>query len=96
MQLFEITLLLLVIVVVVVVLLQWARRLRVPYPAILDAALEELGRFSGATADAVRGEYAAARAAGPDPSRAATQYDNLRVLAVAAELHAAGATPSEG
>jgi hypothetical protein len=82
MQLFEITLLLLAIAVV---LLQAARRLRVPYPAMLDAALEELGRFSGATADAVRGEYAAARAAGPDPSRAATEYDNLRVLAVAAE-----------
>jgi CPA1 family monovalent cation:H+ antiporter len=53
--------------------------------AMLDAALEELGRFSGATADAVRGEYAAARAAGPDPSGAATEYDNLRMLAVAAE-----------
>jgi NhaP-type Na+/H+ or K+/H+ antiporter len=53
--------------------------------AMLDAALEELGRFPGETAGAVRGEYSAARAASADPSRAATDYDNLRMLAVAAE-----------
>jgi Na+/H+ antiporter len=53
--------------------------------AMLDAAMEELKRFSGETADAVRSEYAAARAAGPDPSGAAAQYDHLRTLAVAAE-----------
>jgi NhaP-type Na+/H+ or K+/H+ antiporter len=53
--------------------------------AMLDAALAELARFPGEAADAVRGEYAAARAAGADPSRAATAYDDLRMLAVAAE-----------
>jgi CPA1 family monovalent cation:H+ antiporter len=53
--------------------------------AMLDAAMQELARFSGETADAVRAEYAAARATGPDSSGAATQYDQLRTLAVAAE-----------
>jgi NhaP-type Na+/H+ or K+/H+ antiporter len=53
--------------------------------AMLDAALAELARHSGETADAVRSEYGAARAAGADPSRAATEYDNLRMLAVTAE-----------
>ena len=53
--------------------------------AMLDAALAELTRFSGATADAVRSEYSAVRAAGADPSRVATEYDDLRMLAVAAE-----------
>jgi NhaP-type Na+/H+ or K+/H+ antiporter len=53
--------------------------------AMLDAALAELARYSGETADAVRGEYSAVRAAGADPSRVATEYDDLRMLAVTAE-----------
>jgi NhaP-type Na+/H+ or K+/H+ antiporter len=53
--------------------------------AMLDAALAELAGFSGQTADAVRAEYRAARAASADPSRPATAYDSLRSLAVAAE-----------
>jgi Na+/H+ antiporter len=53
--------------------------------AMLEAALAELEGFSGQTADAVRAEYRAARAASADPSRPATAYDSLRALAVAAE-----------
>jgi Na+/H+ antiporter len=54
--------------------------------AMLDAALAELAGHSGEAADAVRGEYRAARAAGSsDPTRPVTQYDELRTLAIAAE-----------
>jgi CPA1 family monovalent cation:H+ antiporter len=54
--------------------------------AMLDAALAELAGYSGEAADAVRGEYGAARAASSsDPTRPVTQYDNLRMLAIAAE-----------
>ena len=54
--------------------------------AMLDAALAELAGYSGEAADAVRGEYRAARAASSsDPARPATQYDNLRMAAIAAE-----------
>jgi Na+/H+ antiporter len=53
--------------------------------AMLDAALQALAAYSGETAEAVRGEYNAARAAGADSSHRATAYDSLRVLAVAAE-----------
>jgi CPA1 family monovalent cation:H+ antiporter len=55
--------------------------------AMLDAALTELAGHSGTAADAVRGEYIAARAASSsgDPTRPVTQYDNVRVLAIAAE-----------
>jgi Na+/H+ antiporter len=53
--------------------------------AMLDAALKELAAFSGEPADAVRGEYRAARAADAAPILAATEYDNLRLLAIAAE-----------
>jgi CPA1 family monovalent cation:H+ antiporter len=53
--------------------------------AMLDAALTELSGFSGGPADAVRGEYGAARAAGAAPDRAATAYDELRMIAIAAE-----------
>jgi NhaP-type Na+/H+ or K+/H+ antiporter len=53
--------------------------------AMLDAALQELAGFSGGPAEAVRGEYGAARAAGTAPIRSATAYDDLRLLAIAAE-----------
>jgi Na+/H+ antiporter len=53
--------------------------------AMLDAALQELAGFSGGPAEAVRGEYGAARAAGAAPIRSATAYDELRLLAIAAE-----------
>jgi len=54
--------------------------------AMLDAALAELAGYSGEAADAVRGEYREARAASSsDPTRPVTQYDELRVLAIAAE-----------
>ena len=53
--------------------------------AMLDAALGELKGHTGEAADAVRGEYGAARVAGGDPTRSATDYDNLRMLAIAAE-----------
>ena len=55
--------------------------------AMLDAALTELAGHSGTAADAVRGEYIAARAASSsgDPNRPVTRYDNVRVLAIAAE-----------
>jgi Na+/H+ antiporter len=52
--------------------------------AMLDAALAELAGYSGETADAVRAEYGAARAASGDPSRPATAYDSLRTVAIAA------------
>jgi Na+/H+ antiporter len=54
--------------------------------AMLDAALAELAIYSGEAADAVRGEYGAARAASSsDPTRPVTQYDDLRMRAIAAE-----------
>jgi CPA1 family monovalent cation:H+ antiporter len=53
--------------------------------AMLDAALSELANRSGSTAQAVRAEYAAARAASIDSSHPTTQYDDLRLLAIAAE-----------
>jgi Na+/H+ antiporter len=53
--------------------------------AMLDAALSELKGHTGEAADAVRREYAAARTAGGDPTRSATEYDDLRMLAIAAE-----------
>jgi CPA1 family monovalent cation:H+ antiporter len=53
--------------------------------AMLDAALAELAPVSGETARAVRIEYAAARDASVDSSRPATQYDELRLRAIAAE-----------
>jgi len=53
--------------------------------AMLDAALNELEGYTGEAADALRGEYRAARLAGGDPARPATQYDDLRMLAVAAQ-----------
>ncbi len=54
--------------------------------AMLDAALAELAGYSGEAADAVRGEYREARAASSsDPTRPVTQYDGLRMLAIAAE-----------
>ncbi len=54
--------------------------------AMLDAALAELAGHSGEAADAVRGEYREARAASSsDPTRPVTQYDGLRMLAIAAE-----------
>jgi Na+/H+ antiporter len=54
--------------------------------AMLDAALAELAGYSGEAADAVRGEYGAARAASSGgPAGPMTQYDNLRMLAIAAE-----------
>jgi len=53
--------------------------------AMLDAALTELEGYTGEAAEALRGEYAAARTASSNPARPATQYDDLRMLAVAAE-----------
>jgi NhaP-type Na+/H+ or K+/H+ antiporter len=53
--------------------------------AMLDAALGELAGYSGEIADAVRGEYGAARTASAEPSRAATPYDALRMRAIGAE-----------
>jgi CPA1 family monovalent cation:H+ antiporter len=53
--------------------------------AMHDAALKELAAFSGEPADAVRGEYRAARAADATPIRAATAYDEMRLHAIAAE-----------
>ena len=52
---------------------------------MLDAALSELTPSSGATAEAVRAEYAAARAASTDSSRPTTDYDELRLRAIGAE-----------
>jgi CPA1 family monovalent cation:H+ antiporter len=54
--------------------------------AMLDAALKELASHSGEAADAMRGEYGAARvASSSDLTRPVTQYDELRMLAIAAE-----------
>jgi Na+/H+ antiporter len=54
--------------------------------AMLGAALQELAGYSGEAADAVRGEYGAAHAAGSSGlTRSVTQYDDLRMLAIAAE-----------
>jgi CPA1 family monovalent cation:H+ antiporter len=53
--------------------------------AMLDAALKELEGRAGGVADAVRAEYSAARAASTDSNRPATQYDELRLQAIAAE-----------
>jgi NhaP-type Na+/H+ or K+/H+ antiporter len=53
--------------------------------AMLDAALQALAGISGGPAEAVRGEYGAARAAGAAPIRSATAYDDLRLQAIAAE-----------
>jgi Na+/H+ antiporter len=58
--------------------------------AMLDAALAELAGYSGETADAVRAEYGAARAASADPSRPATAYDSLRSVAIIAERRLLG------
>lgn len=53
--------------------------------AMLDAALAELKGRSGASADAVRNEYAAARAANVGATKPPTEYDDLRLLGLAAE-----------
>jgi NhaP-type Na+/H+ or K+/H+ antiporter len=53
--------------------------------AMLDAAVAELSGQTGETADAVRAEYSAVRAASVDSSRPAAHYDELRLLAIAAE-----------
>jgi CPA1 family monovalent cation:H+ antiporter len=53
--------------------------------AMLGAALNELAGHSGAAADAVRAEYGAARAASTGSCRPLTDYDELRLLAIAAE-----------
>jgi NhaP-type Na+/H+ or K+/H+ antiporter len=53
--------------------------------AMLDAAVAELRGRSGASADAVRNEYAAVRAANVGSAKPPTEYDDLRLLALAAE-----------
>jgi Na+/H+ antiporter len=53
--------------------------------AMLDAALAELAEAASQAAEAVRGEYAAARAGNFDRSSPNTAYDNLRLQAIAAE-----------
>ena len=53
--------------------------------AMLDAALAELRGRSGASADAVRNEYAAARAASVGSTKPPTEHDDLRLLGLAAE-----------
>jgi CPA1 family monovalent cation:H+ antiporter len=53
--------------------------------AMLDAALTELAGYTGAAADAVRAEYRVARTGSVDSSRPATEYDELRLVAIAAE-----------
>jgi CPA1 family monovalent cation:H+ antiporter len=53
--------------------------------AMLDAAVGELSGRSGASADAVRNEYAAVRAANVGSAKPPTEYDHLRLLALAAE-----------
>jgi Na+/H+ antiporter len=57
----------------------WARN------AMLDAALAELANVAGQGAEAVRGEYGAARAGSVDRSRPNTPYDGVRMQAIAAE-----------
>ena len=53
--------------------------------AMLDAALAELAKIAGQAAEAVRGEYGAARAGSIDRSRPNTSYDGVRMQAIAAE-----------
>jgi CPA1 family monovalent cation:H+ antiporter len=53
--------------------------------AMLDAALAELAQRTGQPADSVRAEYAAARAASVGADRPQTEYDGLRLVALAAE-----------
>lgn len=53
--------------------------------AMLDAALAELAKIAGQAAEAVRGEYGAARAGSIDRSRPNTAYDGVRMQAIAAE-----------
>jgi Na+/H+ antiporter len=53
--------------------------------AMLDAALAELAQVAGPAAEAVRGEYGAARAGSTDRSRPNTSYDGMRMQAIAAE-----------
>jgi NhaP-type Na+/H+ or K+/H+ antiporter len=53
--------------------------------AMLDAALAELSGYPDAAAEAVRREIEAARAASIDPLHPATEYDALRLRAIAAE-----------
>jgi NhaP-type Na+/H+ or K+/H+ antiporter len=53
--------------------------------AMLDAAVAELKGRAGASADALRNEYAAARAASVGSAKTPTEYDELRLLALAAE-----------
>jgi hypothetical protein len=53
--------------------------------AMLDAALATLAGSPGAGAAAVRAEYGATRAASVDRSRPMTDYDHLRLQAIAAE-----------
>ena len=53
--------------------------------AMLDAALAELADVPGESAAAVRAEYAAMRAGSLGRSQPNTEYDNLRMRAIAAE-----------
>jgi NhaP-type Na+/H+ or K+/H+ antiporter len=53
--------------------------------AMLDAALAELAEAMDQGAEAVRGEYAAARAGNVDRASPVTSYNNLRMKAIAAE-----------
>jgi CPA1 family monovalent cation:H+ antiporter len=53
--------------------------------AMLDAAMAELARHSGASADAVRAEYAAARTATVGAARPETEFDELRLQGLAVE-----------
>ena len=55
--------------------------------AMLDAALAELAKIASPAAEAVRGEYGAARAGSVDRSRPNTAYDGVRMQAIAAERH---------
>jgi NhaP-type Na+/H+ or K+/H+ antiporter len=53
--------------------------------AMLEAALEELASVSGEGAAALRAEYGAARAGSVDRTRPNTEYDLMRMQAIAAE-----------
>lgn len=53
--------------------------------AMLDAALMELGEFSGEGAAGLRAEYSAARAGSVDRSQPDTEYDGMRRKVIAAE-----------
>jgi CPA1 family monovalent cation:H+ antiporter len=64
--------------------------------AMLDAALAELAGRSGNTVEAVRTEYSAARAASDGSALAATEYDAVRLLAIAAQRRLLDAWRSEG